>query len=107
MAAPLLPFEKSYSALISFAFLSRSTSSGDQAIFLPTLGVDDHQEIAQAPQSDCNVSVFTLRVRVLDRHRQRVLEYAFGVGKRDAVLPHARCGLGCVIQEEPHMSLYI
>src|ERR1700746_7577 len=103
MTAPLLPFKKSYSALISFAFLSRSTASGDQAILLPALRVDDHKEIARAPQSDCDVSRFTLRIRGLDRQRQRVLEHAFGVGKRDAVLPHVRCGLRRVVLD-PHMS---
>src|SRR5450755_1700683 len=77
--APLFPFEKSYSALISFAFLSRRTASGDHAILLTAFRIDHHQQFAQVPQPDCSVPAFTLRIWVFDGQCQRILEHAFGV----------------------------
>jgi hypothetical protein len=84
--APRLPFEKSYSALIEFAFLSRRYARGNQSILVAALGVDDYQQFTCASKTNRDKALLAFRVRVLDRNRERILKHAFGIGKRNTVL---------------------
>src|SRR6266545_3145105 len=85
MIAPRLPFEKSYSALIVLALLSRCTTGRDQPILVIALRIDNNQQLAGASKTDGNEASLTLGVRILDGNGERVLQHAFGIGKRNSV----------------------
>jgi hypothetical protein len=97
MIAPLFAFEKSYSALIRSAFLSRRTASRDQAVLLRTLRVDNHEQLAQVPEADCNVPALAESIRIFHKQRKRIFEYTLGIGEPDAVFPNVRSSFRGVI----------
>src|SRR6266404_4012557 len=99
--APRFPCEKSYSAFIVLHLSARRTASRNQPDIVAAKRVSNDQELPGATSSNRYEPLFAFGIRILLVYAQGIEEYAFGVGKRHAMLLEIGRGL-CPVKFEAH-----
>src|SRR5207244_3392602 len=72
IAAPRLPFEKSYSALIGFALLTGRSARRDQTKRIAAFRVDDYHKMSAAVPANPHEALLANGIGILDCDGQRV-----------------------------------